>query len=193
MKSRVRHLIAPLAILAMLAFVAPAGASPGAVVRDCAQDGTLDGEYSDADKRAALGQLPADLDEYSECRALIGGSIGGPKAGASSSGPGLSGAEAKTPRARRAAERKARKVREERLRKRAREVRERKLGARAVDPRDDGVFKAANTANGLPMPVALAVAALALLALTGGARALGGNPKFAGALRRVTPSRFRRG
>jgi hypothetical protein len=199
MNNRVRHLLLPLAALALLALAPAAVASPGAVVRDCAQDGSLDGSYSDADKRAALGQIPADLDEYSDCRSMISGSIGSGGGGgggnvtatASSAGtPGV--AEKKSPGARKAAAHRTRKAREAR-RKRARKEREREFGARAVDPRDAGVFKAANTANGMPLPVTLALIALGLMALASALLALWRrNPAFAGALRRVTPRRFRR-
>lgn len=197
MKTRVRHLVTPLAALAVLALAVPAAASPGAVVRDCAQDGSLDGSYSDADKRAALGQIPADVDEYSDCRSIIGGALGGKgkvTATASSSGPGAGGAGGTGgPKAKAAAAaRKAKSAREAR-RNKARQLRERALGARAADPRDPGVFRAANTANGVPLPVTLALVALGLLALAGGLLALWRrNPAFAGAVRRVTPARFRR-
>lgn len=195
MNFHARHLILPLAIVAALAPAGPAAASPEAVVRDCI-DGSLEREYSDGDKRAALQQIPADVDEYSDCRAVIAGSIGGgPLAGASSAGgggdggsKGAAGDDARKPGTRTAAE-----ERSERRREKARDVLERSLGKRSVDPRDAGVLKAARTANGLPLPVALAVGALALLSLTGGVLVLmRRNPRFAGVLRRVTPPRFRR-
>ena len=195
MSNRVTHLVLTLAALAVLALAPVAAASPGAVVRDCAEDGSLDGSYSDADRRAALPLIPADVDEYSDCRGQIGAIGGsGPKATASSSSNGnaAGAAAANTPEARKAAAaRKARQVRE--ARRRARKERERKLGARSVDPRDAGVFRAANTANGLPLPLALSLIALALIALAGGALTLWRrNPAFAGAVRRVIPARFRR-
>ena len=196
MNTRVRDLFLLLAAVATLVLAPAAAASPGAVVRDCAQDGSLDGSYSDADKRAALGLIPADLDEYSDCRAIIGGGLGGKgkvTATASSNGPpGAAASAAKDPKARRVAARKAKRAAQAR-RARARIERERELGARAVDPRDAGVFRAANTANGVTLPVALALIALGLLALAGALVALWrGNPALAGALRRVTPPRFRR-
>ena len=198
MKNRVTHLLlTALAALAALALAPVAAASPAAVVRDCAQDGSLDGSYSDADKRAALGKIPADVDAYSDCRSVIGGSVGGGGSGAtataSASGTSSPGTAAVTPQARRkAAAQRAEKVREARL-ERARKAREESLGARAVDPRDAGVFRAANTANGMPLPFTLAVLALALTALAGGLLTLWRrNPAFADAVRRVTPARFRR-
>ena len=197
MNNRVRNLLLPLTALAVLVSAPAVLASPSAVVRDCAEIGTLDGSYSDADKRAALGQLPADLDEYSDCRSIISAAIGGGGgggtaiAGASSNGgPGV--VDPKSPAARKAAARRKAEVREAR-RQRAREVREKELGARSVDPRDASVFKAANTANGIPVPMALALVGLGLCALATALLTLWRrNPAFAGAIRRVTPARFRR-
>ncbi len=196
MNSRIRHLIASVAVLAVLALAPTAGASPNAVVRACLNEESLEG-FSDADKRAALDQLAADQDEYSDCRAVIGGSIGSKKAGVNrdSTGNGPVGGGSKgsnSPEARKAAARKKLLARAAQ-RQQARQVRERRLGERTVDPRDAGVFKAANTANGMPLPVILAVIALALLTLAGGTLALWRrNPRFAGVVRRVTPARFRR-
>jgi hypothetical protein len=193
MKSRVRHLIAPVAVLAVLAFVPAAGASPSAVLRACLNEQSLDG-FSDADKRAALNQLAADQDEYSDCRSVIGASIGSGKA-ARNPGPDGAGGGAGNgvpQRVRKAQAAKRRRLRAVR-RNRARKVREEKLGPRKADPRDPSVFKAASTANGMPLPVVLAVIALSLLAMAGGLLALSRrNPRVAGVLRRVSLPRFRR-
>jgi hypothetical protein len=45
--------------------------SAGAVIRDCSEDGVLNGHYSHSDLTKALDQLPSDLDEYTDCRAVI--------------------------------------------------------------------------------------------------------------------------
>lgn len=198
MNSGIRHLIASIASLAVLALAPAAAASPDAVLRACLNEGSLQG-FSDADKQAALNQLAADQDEYSDCRSVIGASIGSKKASAtaSSAGPGVNREVADTEKrdsreARKVAARKKQQA-EVAERQRIRKVRERRLGERAVDPRDAGVFKAANTANGMPLPLVLAVIALGLLTLAGGTLALWRrNPRFAGAVRRVTPPRFRR-
>ena len=197
MNSGIRHLIAPVAILALLALAPAANASAEDVLRACFNEGSLDG-FSDADKRAALNQLAADQDEYSDCKSVIGGSIGTKKVGATASSAGPSGStaqDADEPSPREARKAAARKRQQALVAKRLqkREVRERRLGDRAVDPRDAGVFKAANTANGMPLPMVLAVIALGLLTLAGGTLALWRrNPRFAGAIRRVTPPRLRR-
>lgn len=185
MTCRVRHPIALVVAFAALALPAAAGADPNAVVRDCAADGTVDGNYSDSEKRAALKQIPADLDEYSDCRSVIGASLGGgPKAGASKNGRDGGAAAGGSAGAKADAARK-RKARAEK-RKKQRAGTELALGDRNVDPRNGDVFQAADTSNGLPMPVLLALIALGLLAAAGGVMALGKrNPSLAATLRRV--------
>jgi hypothetical protein len=60
------------AVLAALAVAVPvASASPMSVIRDCSEDGTLNGTYSPKELDGALDQLPSDLDEYTDCRAVI--------------------------------------------------------------------------------------------------------------------------
>lgn len=197
MYRRVIHLIALAAAFIALALVLPtlAMASPSAVVRDCANDGSVDGNYSDADKRAALHQIPADLDEYSDCRSVIAGSIG-PKATASSGGPndasgGGAGATG-APGSKAAVDRKARKARAKR-RAHKRKVTEIALGDRQVDPRNAGVLNAADTANGMPLAVVLALIALVLMVVGGTLITLGRrNHGLSGALRRVPFPRLRR-
>ncbi len=70
---RTRHiaLAALLTCLLALALAAPAPASPAGVIRDCSEDGVLNGKYSQSDLDGALEQLPSDLDEYTDCRAVI--------------------------------------------------------------------------------------------------------------------------
>lgn len=61
-------------IVAFCLFVVPASpaqASGIAVLRDCQAHGTLRGHYSQKDYRDALANMPADLDEYSDCRSVI--------------------------------------------------------------------------------------------------------------------------
>ena len=191
MTIRVRHLVALCVAFAALALPAAAQADPDAVVRDCAEDGTVDGKHSDADKRAALDRIPADLDEYSDCRSEIAASIGGsPKAGASGNdrdGAGAGGsAAAKAERA------KKRKVRAER-RKKERETTELALGDRKPDPRNPDVFNASDTSNGLSTAVLLALIALGLLGAAALAMALGRrNGGLAAMLRRVSLPFLRR-
>ena len=54
---------------------APTGpaASAAAVIRDCSEDGVLDGNTPSREIEKALEQLPSDLDEYTDCRSVIRG------------------------------------------------------------------------------------------------------------------------
>jgi hypothetical protein len=75
-----------LALLLALAAPSLAHASTQALFKDCG-DGSLDGHYSQKDYADALANLPADLDEYSDCRSQIQRArLGGRKS--SNSGPG---------------------------------------------------------------------------------------------------------
>jgi hypothetical protein len=67
-----------LAVLAALAAALVLAAAPPAahasamdVIRDCSEDGSLDGRYSQDELSGALDQLPSDLDEYTDCRSVI--------------------------------------------------------------------------------------------------------------------------
>jgi cobalamin biosynthesis Mg chelatase CobN len=61
-----------LATAAALALPAISSAQGGQeVLRDCAQDGDLDGNYSQEDLDEAHDNMPSDIDEYSNCRAVI--------------------------------------------------------------------------------------------------------------------------
>jgi hypothetical protein len=98
---RLRHRIATALalLLALLALPALAQASKGgdAVQKDCS-DGTLSGHYSQKDYADALATMPADLDEYSDCRDQIhraqlggGGSSGGGSNSGGTTGGGTTG------------------------------------------------------------------------------------------------------
>ena len=41
------------------------------MIRDCSEDGVLNGKYSQSELDGALEQLPSDLDEYTDCRSVI--------------------------------------------------------------------------------------------------------------------------
>ncbi|HEX5910748.1 MAG TPA: hypothetical protein VFY44_09660 [Thermoleophilaceae bacterium] len=208
-----RNLIAP--ALLVLAFSAPAAAqaSPDAVVRDCAEDGSVDGSYSNADKRAALKKIPADLDEYSDCRSAISGSIGsGPKAGAAdkkgdsgggataaSSGGGDGGTptidadtngDGKVTDAEKAAAGKTDLALKQDAKRKNTEA---SLGDRKTDPTKVGAIDASQTSNGVTAPVIASIAALALLAAVAALFFLGRRkPGFAQAMRRVPVPGFLR-
>ncbi|QEC46277.1 hypothetical protein FSW04_00915 [Baekduia soli] len=81
-----------LALLVALVVPALAQASGSAVIRDCTDDGQLSRSYSQSDYAQALAHLPADIDEYSDCRDVIRrAQLGGAGGGSSSNGGGGSG------------------------------------------------------------------------------------------------------
>jgi len=171
---------------------AVAGASPEQVLRECANDDAVSGNYSDADLRGALRKLTTELKEYSHCAALIRNQIGAdgtPRAGASSvggrggrDGSGGAGAGASGSgdgaRDRQTSQDDARRLL-------ARHSTEEQLGDRSVDPSRDGVFKKADASSGLPLPVLLALMALALALVGGTFLAVKRRPALQGALKRV--------
>jgi hypothetical protein len=82
------------ALALLLALAAPglAHASTSAIFKDCA-DGSLDKSYSQKDYAQALANLPADLDEYSDCRSQIQRKqLGGGKSRSGGGGTGVGGA-----------------------------------------------------------------------------------------------------
>ena len=72
---RLRDIAMVFAAVTALAAGVPAGASAAdrskEVIKDCYQDGKLDGNYSRKDLKNAERKLPSDVDEYSDCRAVI--------------------------------------------------------------------------------------------------------------------------
>lgn len=189
MTSRVRNLIVPVAILFALAPAATARASGATVLRDCAADGTVGNGYSQQEYKDALNQMPADLADYSDCRAIIASKITGPGAKASSakgrgSGGSGAGAVSGSAAAKKAAARRAGKARE-----RARRIRQ--IAAAQVPGADRGgpgglALQAADSGGSMPLPLVLALVALGLLAIAGGVLTLRRrSTAFASALRRV--------
>jgi hypothetical protein len=64
------------------------------IIRDCAQDGDLDGNYTQEELDEAYDNMPSDIDEYSNCRSVIEaarerGGVGGANNNQGSSGPGI--------------------------------------------------------------------------------------------------------
>jgi hypothetical protein len=106
-----------LTLLVALALPGLAHASGDDVIRDCAEDGDLDQEYSDEELEDAERNMPSDIDQYSDCRDVIrqaqaggrgstdGGSIAGGGGGGSNggdyrgsvTGDDVAGAEGGTP------------------------------------------------------------------------------------------------
>jgi len=72
-----------------------ASASSKDVIKDCSEDGSIDGSYTKSELEQARKKLPADLDEYTDCRDAIADAIANPSgadddaaATASGAGPG---------------------------------------------------------------------------------------------------------
>jgi len=64
----------------MLLVAVPAIAYAGTrekIVADCYDDGKLDGNYSPSEIRDARNNLPADIDQYSDCRDVLARALGG--------------------------------------------------------------------------------------------------------------------
>jgi hypothetical protein len=79
------------AVLGCLLLPAAASASGEAVIKDCTDDGVIEGHYSQQDYKSALANLPTDVDEYTNCRDVIKRAQLG-ATGGGSSGPGAPGA-----------------------------------------------------------------------------------------------------
>ena len=58
-------------LVALLSLPAFAHASGEDVIRDCNEDGTLDGNYTQQELRDAEENLPSDIDQYGDCRDVI--------------------------------------------------------------------------------------------------------------------------
>jgi hypothetical protein len=82
-------------LLVALSLPAIAAADGDDVIRDCAQDGDLDKEYSDEELEDANENMPSDVDAYTECRSVIrqaqAGSRGNTEATGDSGGGAVGG------------------------------------------------------------------------------------------------------
>jgi hypothetical protein len=148
-----------------LAVPAPALASSDDVIRDCAQDGSVDGKYSDRELQQAERDLPNDIDEYTDCRAAIraaqGGGSGRAHGTPSSGSVTESGAVASSPEDVAALEKLTSGFASG---KRGPVT----VGGEAVLPGNaglSGVLSGVAGANALPLPLALAMATIVLLAV----------------------------
>jgi hypothetical protein len=180
-----RHLLllAALVLLA-LAWGDAAAATPFQVIKDCNQDGVLNGKYSNRDLRKALDNLPTDIDEYSDCRDVItaaitsGSTAGDPGAGGGAGSPGGGDPNGGgSPAVLTPEEQAARQQDQQDLaaitspegRDDGPSV---EVGEETVKPGSNGLFDLANASNSLPFPLLLVLIVLGLLALGGGFVAL---------------------
>lgn len=161
-----------------------AAASPFQVIRDCNEDGTLDGHYSSRELRGALENLPTDIDEYSDCRELIGaaitsGSTGGNHDNGGGNGPGggngsggnsaRSGAGALDPNSPQEQAARAQDQADLNALTSPGGVQEKPpavdVGGHTVKPGSNGLFDLASASNSVPLPLLLTLIVLGLLAL----------------------------
>jgi hypothetical protein len=191
MKRTIRQLLLPTAFV-VLAILVPAQASASvlAVEQDCADSDTFEQKHSEADLRAALGQIQADLAEYGTCKQMINAALAAmAKASASKhdgNGPGASAADINgdgvvTPAEKAVAAKKA---------KQKQKQRNQEIAAISDDlVQDDAATSAGDSGSGGPsLPLILAIIALLCAGIGGGVwYAAKRNPAFANALRRVAP------
>jgi hypothetical protein len=161
----VRNLLV-LGALAALALPASASASANQVISDCAKDGKLDRNYSNKDLRQARDTLPADLDEYSDCRDVIAAAIkGGSDQGGGRGSPGIGATDP-------AGEATARNDDAADLSALTQGGDEQQpsldVGGRTIEPGSNGLFNLASAANQLPLPLLLALILFCLLVLGSG-------------------------
>jgi hypothetical protein len=165
-----------LAVLALLALPGSATANP---IRDCNNDGDLDKQYSNAELRKALDNLPTDLDEYSNCREILSGAItsgsdkGGnrPSAGLGT-GPGTGADGSALPPGEAAARAKDNEDLAAITADPEKNPPSVKVGDEEVEPGSNGLFDLATASNDVPAPLMAALIALALVTLIGGLVAL---------------------
>ena len=162
-------------LVALCALAAPAAqASYRDVIKDCAQDGKLDKKYSDAELIKAKKKLPADVNEYSDCREVIGAAIGGAGkhgGGGNGGGKGSGGANTGGPPAAQAAGAQDKHDLNKIVHGAGHKPKV-KVGDQLVTPGKNGLFSTASAENGLPLPLLLAIIAMAIVALGGGLYAL---------------------
>jgi hypothetical protein len=82
-----------LASVLLVLAIAPAAhaATVTQILRDCADDGVLQGDYTPAELRKARQNIPTDTDQYTDCRDVIARAAGRGVAGGSGSGSGPDG------------------------------------------------------------------------------------------------------
>jgi hypothetical protein len=79
---RLLVLVTTLSLALLAAAPLAHAAKSNAVIRDCTDDGRLQGKYTQKELRNALDSIPTDVDEYTNCREVIrraafGGAGGG--------------------------------------------------------------------------------------------------------------------
>jgi len=171
----IRRATKPILCISLFALALPAlaQASPFGVIKDC-QDGRLDKKHSRSDLQNAQDNLPTDIDEYGDCRELIaaalaggsdrrkgrgggGGGGGGSHSKRGASAPARQGDQAAKAKDEAALDQITSSGKKPRV----------SVGGKEIAPGDNGLFNLASAANGLPLPLLLALIAVGLLAVGG--------------------------
>jgi hypothetical protein len=165
------RVVRQLILLSALALLLVPAAARADALTDCTRDNDLDHSYSNSELQKALDNLPTDSDEYSNCREVLAAAIhdGSDKGGGRPDNTGPNG------------EPLGNKEQADRV-KDAQELASLSAGQRnpprvdvggqSVKPGDDGLYDLASASNDLPVPLLIALIALAALALTGALVAL---------------------
>src|SRR4051794_38648046 len=92
-----RLALACLVLGLVVAVPAANAASTTQILRDCADDGVLQGDYSPSELRKARQNIPTDTDEYTDCRDVLARAAAAGVASKGGSGGGGSGGTAGLP------------------------------------------------------------------------------------------------
>ena len=76
----------------LVAVPAADAASTTQILRDCADDGVLQGTYTPSELRKARKNIPTDTDEYTDCRDVLSRALSNGVAGSGGGGSSSSGA-----------------------------------------------------------------------------------------------------
>ena len=90
--SMLRLALACLVLGLIVAVPAANAATTTQILRDCADDGVLQGDYKPAELRKARQNIPTDTDEYTDCRDVLARAAAAGVAGSGSSSGGTGGA-----------------------------------------------------------------------------------------------------
>jgi hypothetical protein len=167
------RVVRQLFLLSALALLLLPAAAQADALSDCTRDNDLDHTYSNSELEKALDNLPTDSDEYGNCREILSAAIhdGSDKGGGrpKNTGPGGTALPSKEQAARSKDGQELATLTGSDRHPPSVEV-----GGQNVKPGDDGLYDLASASNGLPVPLLIALIALAALALTGALVALRG-------------------
>ena len=77
MRAAMPRLVLVMVLTLLVAAPAAMAGTRADIVRDCFDDGKLDGTYTASQIRDARNNLPADVDQYSDCRDVLARALGG--------------------------------------------------------------------------------------------------------------------